>query len=85
MKLPISRRQLSIRPGLTAWVVIVALVAGCGSIEFRMGEEFDSTHLKRDLQTGVSTAAQVEDLLGRPFGVGRALMPYHESPRTVWK
>lgn len=87
MKLLISWRLGPIWPlfrRFSVWVTIAALVAGCGSIDFRMGDEFDPTHLNRDLQASVSTASQVEALLGKPFGIGRAMMPYHDGPRTVW-
>jgi hypothetical protein len=69
---------------LAGSLAAAALLAGCGSLDFRVGEEFDPTLLKRNLQPGVSTSAQIEALLGEPFGTGRAMMPYHDGPRTVW-
>jgi len=59
-------------------------LAGCGTMKFEMGTEFDSTMLEQSLQTGISTQSNVKALLGEPYGQGRALMPFHDSPRTVW-
>lgn len=60
------------------------LISGCGPIDFQAGKSFDSESLESVLVPGVSKAAQIEAILGKPFGKGRALMPFHEEPRTVW-
>jgi len=60
------------------------LISGCGSIDFQAGRSFDPRSLESDLIPGVSKAVQIEALLGKPFGKGRALMPYHDEPRTIW-
>jgi hypothetical protein len=64
--------------------LIATLIAGCGTINYRAGESFDPLRLKHDLQSGVSDSAQVTSVLGKPNGTGRAMMPYHDAPRTVW-
>lgn len=87
MKVQANRLQSptwSLCRGLASWLVIAVMVAGCGSMDFRAGTEFDPTPLKRDLQVGVSSASQIEAVLGEPFGTGRAMLPYHDGPRTVW-
>ena len=60
------------------------LISGCGPIDFQIGRSFDSGSLDSVLIPGVSKAVQIEAVLGKPFGKGRALMPFHEEPRTVW-
>lgn len=59
-------------------------VGGCGKVDFQAGQSFDSVSLESGLIAGVSNGVQVQAALGKPFGKGRALMPFHESPRTVW-
>ena len=65
-------------------VMSLLLIGGCGTIDFQVGKSFDSLSLETNLIAGVSNAEQVEATLGKPFGKGRALMPFHEAPRTVW-
>lgn len=60
------------------------LISGCGLISFKAGNIFDASLLESDLRAGVSDSEQIKVLLGDPFGIGRALMPFHEKPRTVW-
>jgi len=60
------------------------LINGCGPINFQAGKSFDSETLESALSAGVSKGAQVEAVLGKPLGKGRALMPYHDEPRTIW-
>jgi hypothetical protein len=64
--------------------LLTLTVSGCGPVNYRAGHNFDSSLLENALQTGVSSSADVQATLGAPFGKGRALMPYHETPKTVW-
>ncbi|MBK0399398.1 hypothetical protein H0I76_09365 [Limibaculum sp. M0105] len=58
------------------------LLAGC---EFNMevGREVDLAALDGRLVAGTSTRADVLAALGEPFGEGRAMFPFHETPRDV--
>ena len=67
-----------------AGLLIAALATGCGTITYHAGESFDPLRIKHALQPGVSDSAQVTAVLGAPNGTGRAMMPYHDAPRTVW-
>jgi hypothetical protein len=73
-----------------AWLISLAVatlilgLGGCAPINFEMGRKFDPDALEQSLHTGDSTQADVRKTLGEPFGTGRALMPFHETPRTVW-
>ena len=62
----------------------IAALGGCGTIHFETGRRFNPTLLEKSLKTGVSTQSDVRRVLGEPYGKGRALMPFHESDRTVW-
>ncbi len=76
------------RCGTAVWLLALLFGAtalgGCGSVRFEMGRAFDPGLIEQSLQTGVSTQADVKRALGEPYGKGRALMPFHESDRTVW-
>jgi len=63
-------------------LLIAALFSGC-SIKMRAGNNPDISTLERELVPGVSTPEQVIAALGRPYGEGRALMPFHDQPRDV--
>ena len=65
-------------------VMSLILISGCGTINFQGGQNFDTGLLESALVPGVSKAEQIEAILGKPFGKGRSLMPYHKEPRTVW-
>jgi len=65
-------------------IISAILINGCGPIDFQAGRGFDSGSLESLLSPGVSKGAQVETVLGKPLGKGRALMPYHDEPRTIW-
>jgi len=60
------------------------LLNACGPMQSRVGRQFDPGQLEQKLQVGVSTEADVRAVLGEPYGRGRAMMPYHDSPRVVW-
>ena len=53
-------------------------------MHFETGRKFNPSLLEQSLKTGVSVQADVRRALGEPYGKGRALMPFHESDRTVW-
>jgi hypothetical protein len=60
------------------------LLAGCGTMQFKAGQPFDTGLLERTLKTGASTQADVRAALGAPYGQGRAMLPFHDAARTVW-
>lgn len=77
------------RSGIGSWcrlavLVVAAGLSGCGTMQFESGRKVNAEVLEQSLKTGVSTVADVKQVLGEPFGQGRALMPFHETPRTVW-
>jgi hypothetical protein len=76
--------QHAIIHALALGVLAAALLNACGPIQYRAGRQFDPGQLERQLQAGVSRDADVHAILGEPYGQGRAMMPYHDSPRTVW-
>jgi len=79
------RFKASIAPAwLFALLVGIAALAGCGTVQFETGRKFDPSSLERSLKTGVSTQTDLKTVLGKPYGKGRALMPFHPSDRTVW-
>ena len=83
---PRGRGPSGILAGLFLLVAatVAAGLSGCAAVNFEMGRKFDANVLEQSLRTGDSTQADVRQALGEPFGTGRALMPFHESPRTVW-
>ncbi len=71
-------------PVLALGALAVTLTSACGPIQSRTGRPFDPEQLERRLQVGVSTEADVRAILGEPFGQGSAMMPYHDSSRSMW-
>jgi hypothetical protein len=67
-----------------AAAVLAALLSGCGSVQFKGGAPFDTDKLETVLKPGVSTRADVEAALGKPYGKGGGYLPFHEGPRTTW-
>jgi hypothetical protein len=65
-------------------IVTAALVNGCGPMQYRAGRPFDPALLEQKLQVGKSGEADVRALLGEPYGQGKAMMPYQDSPRKLW-
>lgn len=63
---------------------LVLLLAGCGSIQFQAGANFDPGKLESVLRLGGSTQREVAQALGEPYGRGVALLPFHEAPRVTW-
>ncbi len=62
----------------------LGLLAGCGPIQVRAGSKPDVTALSSSLQVGKSTQQGVLATLGSPAGRGRSMMPWQDTPRTVW-
>ena len=83
-----GHQRISTGPGSYALLFVFAwMVAGlsaCGTVNFERGEKIDTEKIERVLRAGEATQADVQQALGKPFGVGRALMPYHESVHTLW-
>ncbi len=69
---------------LAIGALAAALMGGCGSMQYRVGTQFDTDMLEQNLKPGVSREAEVRAALGEPYGQGRALMPYQDTPRNVW-
>lgn len=74
---------LLVRAGLAAAMASL-LLAGCGSVRVEAGMPFDPNLLESELRPGISTRADVEAKLGRPYGQGGALLPFHDAPRQTW-
>lgn len=72
------------RRGVVALLLAAGLVAGCGTINVRVGSRPDVGALQSTLRPGTSTQEQVRAALGEPYGRGRAMLPWHASPRTIW-
>ena len=67
-------------------VLIAAFIAtssGC-SLKVRVGHRPDVESLTESLVVGESSKSDVERAVGSPFGIGRAMLPFHESPRDMW-
>lgn len=63
---------------------LAAWLGGCGTVQIVAGRSVDVAALESTLKAGVSTAAEVRQALGAPYGEGRALMPFQDSERSVW-
>jgi len=81
-KLTACRRRASV--WAIGLMLISAGVSGCGTVQIQAGERFNPALLEQSLRSGVSTQGDVKAALGEPYGQGRALMPFHETDRTVW-
>ncbi len=68
-------------------VAVAALLSlslsACGSFKFRTGSR-PALHELDQLTVGLSTADDVESLLGPPFGKGRARLPFQDGPTDLW-
>ena len=64
-------------------VALITLLSGC-SIKVRVGHRPDVQSLTDSLVVGESSRSDVERVVGSPFGIGRAMLPFHESPRDMW-
>jgi hypothetical protein len=69
---------------LALGALAATLAAACGPIQSRVGRAFDAEQLEKKLQVGSSMEADVRSVLGEPFGRGKSMMPYHDSPRAMW-
>ena len=68
---------------LIALVLLAATgLAGC-TVKMRAGSKPDMSALKQELIPGKSTRQQARTALGRAYGAGRALMPFHDEARDV--
>lgn len=64
-------------------LLVATLLAGCGAIQVRAGAKPDTKALQT-LQIGNATQQEVLAALGKPNGQGRAMLPWQNSPRTLW-
>ena len=69
---------------LSALLAVMLLLAGCGTMKFEVGAPFDPNLVANRLHPGQSTMADVQTVLGSPYGTGSTMMPYHDSPRVTW-
>ncbi len=69
---------------LVAALMASALIAGCGTMQARVGTKPDIQRLNQSLQIGSSTEQDVRSALGLPDGQGRSMLPWQTAPRTVW-
>jgi len=84
-----ERRIATLVARASAWAMGLALAAmtigGCATVvDFEAGSKFNPALLEQSLRDGVSTQTDVKTALGEPYGRGHALMPFHDSDRTVW-
>lgn len=68
----------------TLMVLVSILLTGCGTAQLRVGKRPDINALNTSLQVGKSTQPAVQTALGIPDGRGRSMLPWQNSPRTVW-
>lgn len=71
------------------WVTVLAaflacMAAGCVDTKIYTGRLPDTGALGKSLKLGESTRADVQEILGYPFGEGRELLPLGNKPRTLW-
>ena len=86
-RLRAARTSVATRTRAVALLWVVAgLMAGCcgGGVKYEAGRAFNPKLLATSLSLGSSTKADVQALLGVPFGEGMTMMPYHDSPRATW-
>lgn len=65
-------------------LVVTALMAGCGKIDFRGGNLPNIEALENTLKLGESTENDVSRVLGQPIGKGREMLPFHGKSRLMW-
>lgn len=65
-------------------IAAALLMQGCIEIRVRVGERPDVAALEAKLEMGKSTHEDVRALLGKPFGEGAAMLPFHDAPRDMW-
>ena len=65
-------------------MISLLLLGGCGPVHFLGGRSFSPQSIETNLVSGISDISEIKGIMGEPYGKGRALMPFHETPRTVW-
>jgi hypothetical protein len=71
--------------GLSAIAVVVCLFASaCMDLKIRVGTRPDSAVLEERLHIGVSKSKDVLEALGMAYGKGKAMFPFHDSPKELW-
>ena len=80
-----SRYRIRLVPlRLSALFAATLFLAACGAVKFQAGAAFDPNLVAARLHPGQSTMADVQTVLGAPYGTGGAMMPYHDRPRVTW-
>ncbi len=74
----------AVRGLISPLILVFLLGTGCADIKIRMGNRPNTDELDRTLRPGESTRADVLAALGEPYGKGRAMLPIHSKPRTMW-
>lgn len=70
---------------LSIVIVIVIFTSGCTNMKFKAGKQVDPGVIGKTLHLKESTTTDVLNVLGEPFGKGKAMLPVaHETPRTMW-
>ena len=69
---------------LASILCAICLTTGCSDITIRTGVPPDITALGAQLRSHESNQQEVLSVLGRPYGEGRALMPFDTRAKTVW-
>ena len=64
--------------------LLLALISGCAELEIRTGRMPNIAAQEQFLKLGQSTRTEVETLLGKPYGKGRAMLPFHSRPAELW-
>ena len=73
------------RPVRTAAVLVLSLLmlAACADIKMRAGRKVDVEQVQQ-FTLGRSTAGEVRNKLGEPYGKGRAYLPYQQKHVDTW-
>ena len=66
-------------------ILILIFISGCMNMKFKAGKQIDPGVIEKTLHLKESTTNDVRNVLGEPFGKGKAMLPVaHETSRTMW-
>jgi hypothetical protein len=65
-------------------LALALLAAACGPIAYETGRPFEPLAVATVLHAGTSTKADVQRVLGAPFGRGVSMMPNQATPHDTW-
>jgi hypothetical protein len=70
---------------LSLVVVVLIFTSGCMNMKFKAGKQIDPGVIDKTFHLKESTTTDVLNVLGEPFGKGKAMLPVaHETSRTMW-